>query len=92
MNNYFREQTLINDNVNAPDVANYDIVNELSSIILTPAEIEVVLKYLPVGKAVRPDGISKTILRELSVELSLPFCSRFNQSLQTSAFPDCWKI
>ena len=43
----FREQILINDdNVNVPDVANYDIVNELSSIILTPAEIEIVLKSL----------------------------------------------
>ena len=93
LNNYFREQTLINDdNVNVPDVANYDIVNELSSIILTPAEIEIVLKSLPVGKAVGPDGISNKILRELSVELSLPFCSLFNQSLQTGVFPDCWKI
>ena len=27
LNNYFQEQTLINDNVNVPDVANYDIVN-----------------------------------------------------------------
>ena len=32
------------------------------------------------------------ILRELSVELSLPFCSLFNQSLQTGVFPDCWNI
>ena len=69
--------------MNVPDVANYDIENELSSIILTPAEIEIVLKSLPVGKAVGPDGISNKILRELSVELSLPFCSLFNQSLQT---------
>ena len=92
LNNYFRVQTLINDNVNVPDVANYDIVNELSSIILIPAEIKVVLKYLPVGKAVGSDGISKTILREVSVDLPLPFCSLFNQSLQTGAFPDCWKI
>ena len=73
-------------------VANYDIENELSSIILTPAEIEIVLKSLPVGKAVGPDGISNKILRELSGELSLPFCSLFNQSLQTGVFPDCWKI
>ena len=77
--------------MNVPDVANYDIENELSSIILTPAEIEIVLKSLPVEKAVGPDGISNKILRELSVELSLPFCSLFNQSLQTGVFPDCWK-
>ena len=78
--------------MNVPDVANYDIVNDLSSIILTPAEIEVVLKSLPVGKAVSPGGTSNKILSELSVELSLPFCSLFNQSLQTGVFPDCWKI
>ena len=78
--------------MNVPDVANYDILNELSSIILTPAEIEVVLKSLPFGKALGPDGISNMILRELSVELSLPVCSLFNQSLQTGVFPDCWKI
>ena len=87
LNNYFREQTLINDdNVKVPDVANYDIVNELNSIILTPAEIEVILKSLPVGKAVGPDGISNKILRELSVELSLPFCSLFNQSHRQVCF------
>ena len=78
--------------MNVPDVACYDIVNELSSIILTLAEIKVVLKSLPVGKAVGPDGISNKILCELSVEISMPFCSLFNQSLQTGVFPDCWKI
>ena len=78
--------------MNVPDVANYDLVNELNPIIHTPAEIEIVLKSLPVGKAVEPDGISNKILRELSVELSLPFCSLFNQSLQTGVFIDCWKI
>ena len=60
--------------------------------MLTPAEIEVVLKSLPAGKAVGPDGINNKILRKLSVELSLPFCSLFNQSLQTGVFPDCWKM
>ena len=64
-----------------PDVANYDIVNELCFTILTPAEIEVVLKSLLVGKAIGLDGISNEILCELSVELSLLFCSLFNQSL-----------
>ena len=69
--------------MNVPDEANYDIVNELRSIIL---------KSFSVGKAVGPDGISNKILRELSVELSLPFCSLFNKSLRTDVFPDCWKI
>ena len=80
LNNYFREQTLINDNdLNASDVANYDVANEISSLILTPAEIEVVLKSLPVGS----DGISNKILRKLSVGLSLPFCSFSIQPVST---------
>ena len=75
-----------------PDVANYAIVNGLSFIVLTPAQIKVVFKSLPVRKAVRPDGISNKILSELSVDLSLPFCSLFNQTLQTGVFPVVTKI
>ena len=45
---------LKNDNyVNVPDIAYYELVNELSSITLTPAEIDEVLKSLPVGKSHR---------------------------------------
>ena len=32
------------------------------------------------------------ILRELATELSYPFCSLFNQSLQMGTFPDSWKL
>ena len=39
------------------------------------AEINVVIKPLPVGKAIGPDGINNKINRELSVELSLSFFS-----------------
>ena len=79
-------------NVPDIDIVHYDIVNELSSITQTPAEIEVVLNSLPVGKAIGPDGISNKILYKLAVEPSLPFCSLFNQSLQADVFPDCWKV
>ena len=63
-------------------------------MILTPAEIEVILESLPIVKAAGPDGtcISNQILRELVTELSYPFCSTFNQSLQTGTFPDSWKL
>ena len=36
-----------------------------SSLIITPEEIELVLKSLPVGKAVGSDGINNRILREI---------------------------
>ena len=46
--------------MNVPDVANYNIVNELSSIILTPAEMEVVLKSHPVEK---PSDLTVSVTR-----------------------------
>ena len=58
-----------------PDVIQQNVAQELRSLILRPAEIEVILKSLPIGKAAGPDGISNRILRELATELSYPLCS-----------------
>ena len=68
------------------------MLHKLRSLILLPAEIEVILKSLPTRKTAGPDGISNGILRELAVELSYPLCSFLNQSLQTGTFPDSWKL
>ena len=87
LNDNVKEQTIIDKDVDVSDMA-----NELNLITLSPAEIKVVLKSLPVGKAVGPDGFSNKNLLELSIELTLPFCSLFNQSQQTGVFPDCWKV
>ena len=61
-------------------------------MILTPAEIEVILKSLPIGKAAGPDCISNQILSELATEHSYPLCSLFNQPLQIGTLPDFWKL
>ena len=53
--------------------------------------MEYVLKSLPLGKAVGPDGINNRILRGLAHKLSNPFCSLINQSLRIGIFPDSWK-
>ena len=66
-------------------------MSELSFIHITPDEVETVLKFLPLGKAAGPDGINNRVLRELSRELSSPFCCLFNHSLQIGEFPDNWK-
>ena len=93
LNDYFRDQTLINDtDVEVPDVIRHNVPQELRSLVLTPAETEVILKSLSIGKAAGPDGISNRILRELPTELSYPLCSLFNQSLQTRTFPYSWKL
>ena len=76
LNNFFRDQTLVDDtNVDLPVIDQYVVHSDFSSLQLTPSEVETVLKSLPIGKAAGPDGINKRILRELAVELSVQFCS-----------------
>ena len=67
------------------------MLHELRSLILTTAEIEVILKSLPTRKAAGPDGNRNRILHELAVELFYTHLSLFGQSLQTGTFPDSWK-
>ena len=75
LNDFFRDQKIINDNgVELPQFDNYNVLSELSSLHLTPVEIETVFKSLPVDKATGPGGINNCILRELASELSVPFC------------------
>ena len=74
LNDYFRKQTVINDgNVEVPVITGYNLVSHLHDIILTPDEIENVLKSLPLGKAAGPDGINNKILKELANTIPLPF-------------------
>ena len=66
LNDFFRDQTTINDNgVELPQFDIYNVLSELSLLHLTPVEIETVFKSLPVGKAAGPDAINNRILREL---------------------------
>ena len=60
--------------------------------MFTSEEVKAVLRTLPVGKAVGPDGISNRILRELANELSTPLASLFNQSIHQGDVPVCFKI
>ena len=93
LNYFFRDQTLINDNgIELPEMTPYNVQYQLSALVITPDEVESVLKSLPVGKAAGQDGISNRVRRELSVELSFPFCRLFSHSLQSGVFPDNWKV
>ena len=92
LNDFFRDQTLIDDDgADLPQFESYDVLSELNSIHITPDEVKTVLKSLPLGKAAGQDGINNCVLRELATELSVPFCSLFNRSLQIGAFPENWK-
>ena len=70
-------------NAEIPDIHSYPVDSPLSIIVLTSDEVESVLKNLPVGKAVGPDGISNRVFKELSREISPALCGFLNQSLQT---------
>ena len=53
----------------------------MSSLVITPLEVESVMKCLPLGNAVGPDGIKYQTLWECSHELSHPLCFLINHSL-----------
>ena len=65
--------------------------SHLDNITLSELEVEFVIKTLVIGKASGPKGLSNRILRELSSELAIPFCSLFNQSLRSGTFPGSYK-
>ena len=92
LNDFFQLQTLLNDqNAALPDIPRYNGESKLSTIALTPLEVESVLKTLVVGKASGPNGVNNRILKELSREIYQPLCSLFNYSLQTCTVPNSWK-
>ena len=92
LNNFFQSQTILDEqNAILPEFYPSVITTELTSIVLTPFEVESVLKTLSIGKASGPNGTSNRILRELSSELSIPFYSLFNQSLRTDNVPTSYK-
>ena len=78
-------------NTNVPEV--HFLVSEkhkLSSLNITALEVKSVLKNLPLGKAVGPDGINNRVLRELANELADPLPLFYNLSLQNSKISDDW--
>ena len=93
MNNFFQSKTVLNEqNATLPNLPDNTFPNlHLDNIIFSQLEVESVLKTLVTGKASGPNGLSNRILRELSSELSIPFCSLFNQSLRTGTFPATYK-
>ena len=93
VNDYFRDQTLLDeDNVTRPAIDNYIVNEPLSSLVFTTDEVKAILRMPPVGKAVGPDGISIRILRELASEQSTPLATLFNQSVHQGDVPISFKI
>ena len=91
-NTFFQNQTILDDsNAILPQLPPASYNTQLSSIVLTPLEVESILQTLKTGKASGPNGLNNRVLKELSKELSTPFCTLFNQSLQCGIFPKTYK-
>ena len=92
LNHFFRSQTILDEtNATLPDQEPHADRSQLSSIVLSPVEVESILKTLTVGKASGPNALNNRVLREISSERSSPFCSLFNQSLHTGIMPISYK-
>ncbi|MCG8116730.1 MAG: reverse transcriptase domain-containing protein, partial [Candidatus Thiodiazotropha endolucinida] len=91
MNEFFVEQTMLNDdNTSLPtDVPQPQ--NFLNLISTTPTEVRSILKSLQLGKAAGPDSINNRILKELATPLSVPLSELFNFSLSKGKVPNIWK-
>ena len=77
LNNYFTEQSPLNDR-NATLPVDLDLLDfSLNSIFVTANEVEAVLKSLQIGKAAVLDAINNIILKELTQPLSFPLCDLF---------------
>ena len=91
LNNYFTEQTLLDDSqASLPQTMTTPTYN-LDSLSITPEEVEQTLKSLPLGKAAGHDLINNRLLKELAQPLSFPLCDLFNFSLSSGKVPKIWK-
>ena len=79
------------NNVEVPFCPPHDVISELNSLGLNPEEVLSILKSLPTGKAVGPDGVSNRILKELAEKIHVPLTRLFNHSLSKSCVPLDWK-
>ena len=92
LNNHFQSQTILDDtNAVLHNLPQPPLDSQLSQLILTPQEVKFVLQFFSLGKASRPNGLSNRILRELAHEIYVPYCSFFNQSLQSGIAPASYK-
>ena len=93
LNSFFQSHTTLNEqNAVIPDLPAATVITPLNNIVLSPLEVESVLKSLPVAKATGPDGLSNRVLRELSnKEHSIPYCSLFIESPSVGIVPSSYK-
>ena len=79
-------------NVNLPNITTPESSPFLSEIHITEEQVFDHLSTLDISKASGPYGVGTRLLKSAARELSKPLAQLLNKSLQTSTFPDIWKI
>lgn len=65
---------------------------KISSSVITPTQVELVLKKFNINKVASPDNIPMLFFVNLSLSLSIPLSILFNKSLEECKFPSKWKV
>ena len=89
----FCNQAMVDDsNVNLPNVTTPESSPFLSDIHITEEQVFGHLSTIDISKASGPDEVGARFLKSAARELCKHLAQLFNKSLQTSTFPDIWKI
>jgi hypothetical protein len=91
-NDYFCDQSDINDDYLIPPDLDGPLCEKLRQIIITETDVDDILKTLDTSKATGPDMLNPRLLKEASSILKYPLCKLFNLSLSSSIFPTEWKF
>ena len=92
-NNYFASISSFPENIQIPDLPNFNYLTEtrLDSVTTNETEVESLLRRVNTHKSSGPDGVGNWVLKHCAKPLSVPYSKLFNKSLQTGRFPTQWK-
>ncbi len=92
-NHYFAQcSTLDDSNAELPEIYPRQTDNLIETCEARTVDVEKCLKLLNPCKAFGPDNVSPRLLKEGAEQLAPSLCMLFNVSLQTSKFPQQWKM
>ena len=87
----FAEKMQVRDPSRPPPVLPRETDHTITSVLVTAAEVEKVLRDIDVGKATGPDNISPRVLKNCARELSGPLATIFAACLEQNKWPAAWK-
>ena len=87
----FAEKMQVGDPNRPPPVLPRETDHTITSVLVTAAQVENVLRDVDVGKATGPDNISPRVLKNCARELSGPLATIFTACLEHKKWPAAWK-